>query len=83
MRRIMSLRACAASSRDKVTAAFLTGRLSKMCTGTRVIKYLSTFPNFTLKKGAQQTKRAKSRVPNIWLESVVLLYRYTLFLRLK
>ena len=31
----------------------------------------------------QQTKRAKSRVPNIWLESVVLLYRYTLFLRLK
>ena len=31
----------------------------------------------------QQTKRAKSRVPNIWLESVVLLYGYTLFLRLK
>jgi hypothetical protein len=31
----------------------------------------------------QQTKRAKSRVPNIWLKSVVLLYRYTPFLRLK
>jgi hypothetical protein len=52
MRRTLSLRACAASSRDKVMAAFLTGRLSKMCTGTRFIKYLSTFPNFTQEKGA-------------------------------
>jgi hypothetical protein len=50
MRRTSSKRACAASSRDSVTAVFLTVRLTKVCTGTRVNKQDVDFSKFQLEK---------------------------------